>query len=230
MRLTRPVKAWLEVDGYVLPDCVNTTHISLTETTATLIVTAPSEEMKAVSLGRNFEIAPQSITVVLEGLIHARKGRLKDRLGWPSGYAIAEQIPGVSVAEGSALLQDSDLNQILTLVPPGQATDSNQFAVHSGGEIEVSANLTQGQTIVVSVPATYPETCRMVNTPLEAVTLNLVGWDNDKNVVLTRYAGCTLAEKRLQDFNSSITIELLLPREAPDETVLDINLDEALDA
>jgi hypothetical protein len=65
-KIARPVRAWIEVDWewleekyQVLPDCVETNHIKLGETSITLLVTTPSEEMRVVSLGRTFEIKPK---------------------------------------------------------------------------------------------------------------------------------------------------------------------------
>jgi hypothetical protein len=218
-KITRPVRAWIEVDWewleekyQVLPDCVETNHIKLGETSITLLVTTPSEEMRVVSLGRAFEVKPKEIQLLLEGVMNSSKGKLSDRFQFPPGYVIHEQIPGKSECVASAVFPETELNQALTLVPPGFCTEPNLFAVHEGGEVEVSENLTQGQTIMVWCPAIYEESCIARDEAITSLTVNVLGFDKEDRGWHTVIRNCTLPQKRLPNLNQ-IELELMLPED-----------------
>jgi len=218
-KITRPVRAWIEVDWdwldvkhQVLPDCIETNHITLGNSSITLLVTTPSEEMRVVSLGRAFEIKPKEVRLLLEGVMNSSKGKLNDRFKYPGGYIIREQIPGESKCVASAVFPETELNQALTLVPPGFCIEPNLFAVHEGGEVEVSENLTKGQTIMVWCPAIYEESCIAKDDPITNLTVNILGFDKDDRGLHTIIRNCTLPQKRLPDLNQ-IELELLLPED-----------------
>ena len=218
-----PVKAWLslEVDGadYVIDDVASTNYIKWSENNRVSLTFLASnideqkiplsKELEAVALGRRFKIVPQDVKLLLEGVMHSTRGKLKDRHGFPPGWHISAQIPGESDVEADATLPDVEIHKKLTLVYPGHISEDNQFCIHEGGDVEVSPNLTQGQTIMVRVTANYPEVCKILDDPVDEFSLHQIIKQENGEFVYQRYDHCKLPQKRLPVFGDALTIEIV---------------------